>query len=218
MSSSLLEDIFSKKAKVDHFSNDTENSSSSLILKDELCVYLNMSLEDIIDNNVYNNVERIVNSLAKETTDAFQRNILKDFTNRLKIFKEGVPKAMSTLQSSSEFMSNYENLNMELKAKLNEGQEKIENLETKLSETLAKECTIDMKIKKLINQKNEIVAQKNFLASQLDMYTKVVSKDYENWKGLGEELNSCSDRWLESKEDLAHANASWKILKEILLL
>jgi len=220
MSSSLLRDKFNKNAKVDCFSPDTENSSSSLILelKTELSVYLNMSLETIIDNNVFNNVERIVNSLARETTDAFKQNILKDFANRLKIFKESVPKAMSKLQSSSEFMSNYENLNMELNVKLSEGQEKVENLETKLSKTLAKEYTIDMEIQRLIDEKNEILAQKNFLESQLDKYTQVVSKDYEKWKGLGEELKSCTDGWLKSKEDLAHANASWKILKEILLL
>lgn len=220
-----MEELFNNNAKVHSFSPDTEKSSSLILeakplpeLKTELAEYLNMSLEAIIDTNVFDNVERIVDSLARESTDVFQQNILKDFKSRLKTFKESVPKAVTTLQSSSEFMSNYENLDMELNDKLNEGQAKIEDLETKLSETLAKEYTIEMEIQQLINQKSEILAQKDFLTSQLDKYTQVVSRDYAQWKASGEEAILCTDRWLKSKEDLAHANASWKIFKEILRL
>ncbi|TKY69261.1 Disease resistance protein [Spatholobus suberectus] len=223
MSRSLLEELFNN-VNGDSFSPDTGNLDSSMIhkaelvreLKTELAVYLNVPLEAIIEANVLDNVVRIVSSLARETADAFQQNILKDFINRLKRFKESVPKAINTLQSSSEFLSNYEKLNMELNTKLNEGQEKIEDLETKLSETSAEEYSIEMEIQQLVNRKIEILDKKNFLASQLDECTQVVSTDYEKWKALGEEIKLSTDRWLKSKEDLAHANASWKIFKEIL--
>ncbi|RDX93489.1 Disease resistance protein, partial [Mucuna pruriens] len=223
MSRSLLEELFNN-ANGDSFSPESRNSDSGMILKAELvcelkaelAVYLNMSLEAIIEANVLENVERIVNSLARETADAFQLNILKDFINRLKMFKESVPKAISTLQSSSAFFSNYEKMNMELNTKLDEGQERIEDLETKLSEISAEEYRIEMEIQQLINRKIEILDKKNFLASQLDQCTQVVSEDYEKWKALGEEMKSSTDKWLKSKEDLAHANASWKIFKDIL--
>lgn len=102
-----MEELFNNNAKVHSFSPDTEKSSSLILeakplpeLKTELAEYLNMSLEAIIDTNVFDNVERIVDSLARESTDVFQQNILKDFKSRLKTFKESVPKAVTTLQSS----------------------------------------------------------------------------------------------------------------------
>lgn len=223
MSRTLFEELFNN-ANGDNFSPDSGNSGSSMILKaglvhelkTDLAVYLNMSLEAVTEANVLDNVERIVSSLVRETADAFQQNILKDFINRLKIFKESVPKAISTLHSSSEFLSNYEKMNMHLSTKLNERQEKIEDLETKLCETSAEEYSIEMEIQQLINRKIEILDKKNFLASQLDQCTQLISKDYEKWKALGDEIKVSTDRWLKSKEDLAHANASWKIFKEIL--
>lgn len=74
-----MEELFNNNAKVHSFSPDTEKSSNLILeakplpeLKTELAEYLNMSLEAIIDTNVFDNVERIVDSLARETTDVFQ--------------------------------------------------------------------------------------------------------------------------------------------------
>ncbi|KAI4308503.1 hypothetical protein L6164_031569 [Bauhinia variegata] len=188
------------------------------VLKTELDAYLNLSLEAIFESNAFDNVERIINSLARGTADVIQRNILEDLASRLKNFKECIPQAVNTKQSSFEFMSNYENLNMELVTKLSDGQGRVTHLESKFSETCEEEYAIEMEIQQLITRKFEILARKNSLASQLDQSSQEVSKSYEEWKALGEELKLSTDQWLKSKEVLAHANASWRVFKESLRL
>ena len=185
-------------------------------LKTKLTQYFNISLEAIFETNPLDDVESIINSLAMGTTDVIQKNILEDLQSRLKQFKECVPKAISTMQSSLGFMSNYESLNVNLNTKLSEGQEKLRDLECNISETCAKEYEIDMEIQQLFAQKIEIIEQRKLLASQLNQSAEIVSKDYVQWKTLGDQLKVPIENWLKSKEDLAHANATWKLFKDSL--
>ena len=120
------------------------------------------------------------------------------------------------MQSSLGFMSNCESLNVELDTKLSEGQEKLRDLEWKISKNFAKEYAIDMEIQQLFAQKIEILKQRKLLTSQLNQFAEPVSNDYVQWKTLGEKLKVSTENWLKSKEDLAHANATWKLFKDSL--
>ncbi|CAL0307533.1 unnamed protein product [Lupinus luteus] len=220
-------DLLIELSKRDIFANlitSADTSSSSTILppeflgklKNDLAVYLDMSLEAICEENAFDNIERIVNSLARGTTNFLEKNILEDLTTRLRIFKERVPKAISYMESSSELASNYKDNIVSLKDKLNEEQEIHTDLKSTLSETSAQECEVEMEIQKLIIRKKEINHTKNSLLFQLDQSSQALSKHFETLEGVREKLKLSIENWIKSKEDIVHANASWRIYKESL--
>ncbi|XP_019433962.1 PREDICTED: uncharacterized protein LOC109340689 isoform X2 [Lupinus angustifolius] len=215
-------------SKRDIFSNlitSTDTSSSSTIhqpeflgkLKNELAVYLDMSLEAICEENAFDNIERIVSSLARGTTNFLEKNIVEDLATRLRIFKERVPEAISYMDSSSELESSkYEDVLVSLTARLNEEQEKHIDLNSTFSETCAEECEVEMEIQQLILRKKEIINKKHSLLFQLDQSSQSLSKHFETLEGIREKLKLSIENWIKSKEDIVHANATWKIYKESL--
>ncbi|KAE9614955.1 putative Receptor L-domain, winged helix-turn-helix DNA-binding domain-containing protein [Lupinus albus] len=214
-------------SKRDIFANlitSADTSSSSMIhqpeflrnLKNELAVYLDMSLDTICEENAFDNIERIVNSLARGTTNFLEKNILEDLTTRLRIFKERVPDAISYMESSSELVSKHEDVLVSLKTKVNGEQEKHIELNSTFSETCAEECEVEMEIQKLIIRKKEIIQKKHSLLIQLDQSSQALSKHFETWEGVREKLKLSIENWIKSKEDIVHANASWRIYKESL--
>lgn len=222
-SNNLLIEL-SERAIFENLTASIDTSGSSMILqpeilgklKNELAVYLDMPLEAICKEKALDNVERIVNSLAEGTTNFLEKNILQDLITRFRIFRERVPKAINYMESSKESASIYENECVGLNAKLNEAQGKVRDLKSTLSEACAEECEVEMEIQKLIRRKKEIVIKKNSLAFQLDQSSQALSRYYESWEAIGEKLKLSTENWIKSKEDLAHANASWRIYKESL--
>ncbi|CAL0307550.1 unnamed protein product [Lupinus luteus] len=222
-SGDLITDLYEREIFANLITSaDTSSSSMTLPpeflgkLKNDLAVYLDMPLEGICEENAFDNIERIVNSLARGTADFLEKNILQDLTTQLRVFKECVPEAISYMESSSELASNYEDNIASLKDKLNEELEIHRDFKSTFSEICAQECEVEMEIQKLIIRKKEIIDKKNSLVFQLDQSSQALSKQFETLEGVREKSKLSIENWIKSKEDMVRANASWRTYKESL--
>ncbi|CAN1309869.1 Disease resistance protein RUN1 [Linum perenne] len=186
--------------------------------KKALGEYLSMSVEAIHQANAFENIERSTYALIQHSGSLTEKTELEHLMAILSKLKESIPGTMISMRMAHAKRNGLPLKSMAMNANLVYGEEKLSSLESKSRIVSEEEEKIDADIKRLMARKKQIQERKSKIAEQMEKTYKKVTKDLGELEKLEEEMKEADEKWLKGKENLAAANASWKIMRERLNL
>ncbi|CAI0556432.1 unnamed protein product [Linum tenue] len=184
-----------------------------------LAEYMTMSVEAIHQANAFDTIERTTYALIQHSTDEpAEKTELENLLTILAKFKTTIPGTMITMKMAHAKRTSHPIKTTMVDARLVLGQEKLSWLESRSRVVTEEEERIDADIRRLMARKKKLAERKGRIAVQLERTAEKVMKDLGKVERLEEEIKEADEKWVEGKESLDAANASWRAMRERLKL
>ncbi|CAN0887979.1 Disease resistance protein RUN1 [Linum grandiflorum] len=198
--------------------SNPENGINIQQQKEALGKYLSMSVEAIHEANAFDNIERSTYALIQHSGSVTEKTELEHLMSILSKLKESIPGTVISMRMAHAKRERHPLMSSAMNANLMYGGEKLSSLVSKSRMVSEEEEKIDADIRRLMARKKMVQDLKGEMVEQMEKTYKKVTKYMGEMEKLKEEKKDADEKWLKGKENLAAANASWRLMRERLNL
>ncbi|CAN1133795.1 Ubiquitin C-terminal hydrolase 13 [Linum perenne] len=173
------------------------------------------SLESLHQTNSLDEAEDIAHEILLLATDPLQKTALKDLISRLTEFKDTVPSSLSTIETSLAIEATKAEITNDLEQRLAHRKGQLTSLEAEVSRLKGEGSKLDVEIQQLTSRKARILKHMNSTEVELEKANQEASNELDELKKEHQERKEAGEKRMRAMEKLAHANASWKLFKNL---